>query len=381
MTAKKEVKSKKPAKAVKTEVKEEEEEEVEDEVVSEKTGKSKLPTGPAPKQRYSLYVRGPKWIKDRENSEARLKALNARIVKVFHPRQKGADYAYIDFASAEDRDKAYEEMLPLKEVNVQHARKDDEKLVEARKAKVLAKREAKCQLKALMKNVAKNEIRERHSKKPKKLSNQIVILNLPKVTTQIELKEHFDNIVDTKLDVDKNPKRTLSKAILTLATPKEALNASEKKITLHGIKLKIKLHQNVNELRKFKRIEKAKKRKLVIVDKKDTEEASDEPETKRPLILAPEKLENGSGTTKVVKKKKNKKAGKEVKVAKGVKTGKVMKVTKVTQAVKVAKKVKLEKAVKQEKPTLAPNKSTKSLVKAKTPKKASPAKKVVKKKE
>lgn len=278
MTAKKASQSKKPAEGIDAEVS------------NGDTVKSKVPIGKAPKETFSLHVRGPKWIKDRDNSEARLKELNARITHVRHPRQKSADYVFVDFASAEDRDEAYKELLPLKDVFVQLARKDNAELVEFRKAKVQAKREAKKQLAALMKNVAKNE---KQSKKPKKLSNQIVILNLPKETTQIELNKHFENIIDSKLNLDKNPKRKLSKAILTLATPTEALNASKKEIKLHGVQLKIHVHMNVGEVAKLKRVEKAKKRKLTEGDKKSTEEASDEPQAKRPLVLAPKKPKQG----------------------------------------------------------------------------------------
>lgn len=321
MTAKRQGKSEKPVKEIKTKA------------LNGETAKSQLPIGQAPKEIFSLHVKGSKWIKDRDNSESRLKALNSRIIRVRHPRQKSADYAYIDFASAEDRDEAYKELLPLKDVYVEAARKDNAQLVALRKAKVEAKREAKQQLAALMKSIAKNEQREKQSEKPKKLSNQIVILNLPKVTTRIELNEHFENVVDAKLGLNKNPKQTISKAILTLATPREAFNASKKVIKLNGIQLKIQLHQNLNDVRKSKRVEKAKKRKLTESEKKGTENASEEPTAKLPLVLAPEK-------------RNAKKKG--------------------TEAAKAAKEV---------------NQVKKSLVKTVKPKKASPAKKVVKTKE
>lgn len=352
MTAKKVSKSDKPAKGIDAKVSN-------GEIV-----KSKVPIGKVREETFSLHVRGPKWIKDRDNSEARLKELNARITHVRHPRQKSADYVFVDFANAEDRDEAYKELLPLKDVFVQLARKDNAELVEFRKAKVQAKREAKKQLAALMKNIAKNEQREKKSKKPKKVSNQIVILNLPKETTQIELNEHFDNVIDYKLNLDKNPKRKFSKAILTLATPKEALNASKKEIKLHGVQLKIHVHKNVDEVAKMKRVEKAKKRKLTEGDKKSTEDASDEPQAKRPLVLAPKKLKQG--------KKKIK--------AKAEKTPNV-----VEKAVAPTKKKENpgKKVASPGKPTTSPAKkaaipTTMPSAKTKKPKKAKPVKKVVK---
>lgn len=298
MTAKKESKVKSP------------EVEVQEVVVSDEAKKGLVPIGQAPKERFTLHVRGPKWIKDRDHSEAKMKELNARIIKVYHPRQKSADYVYVDFASAEDRDKAYDELLPLKDVYVQHSRKDDPKLVEARKAKVLAKREAKRQLKELMRNVAKKEIREGKSAVPKKFSNQIVIVNLPKETTQVELKEHFGSIVDVKLNVDKNKKSTVSRAILTLATPVEAHSATKKKVELHGIKLKIQMHQNMNEVWKLKRIQKVKEKKLAKkqAKKQKSPEGSSEAQPDVPLVLALNKPKTAKKKAKTAKGAKKLKA-------------------------------------------------------------------------
>lgn len=303
MTAKKVQKNEKLAKEVKPNV------------LDGEMAKSQLVIGQVPKETFSLHVRGPKWIKDRDDSESKLKELNARIIKVRHPRQKSADYVFVDFVSAEDRDEAYKELLPLKDVHVLPARKDNPELVELRKSKVQAKREAKKQMADVMKNIAKNEQREKEPEKRKKLSNQIVILNLPKVTTQIELNEHFENVIDSKLNLDKNPKQNYSKAILTLATPKEAFNATRKVITLHDVKLRIRMHQNLNEIQKSKRQAKtkakAKKRKSIESVKDGTDSTFDEPAAKRPLVLAPEKLNAGKKTKKM--KKKTAKVANEVK--------------------------------------------------------------------
>lgn len=298
--------------------------EVKSKQVNVDTEKCKVPLGQTPQETFSLHVRGPKWIKNRDNSEAKLKELNARIIKVRHPRQKSADYVFADFSNAKERDEAYKELLPLKDVFVQPARKHNSEFVEKRKAKVQEKREAKIRLAALMKNISKNEQREKPRERPKKLCNQIVILNLPKTTTQIELNEHFDDVVDTKVNLDKNPKRKHSKAILTLATPKEAINASKKEITMHGTKLKIQLHMNVFEIKKLKRTEEAKKRKLTESEKKeDTEEETEkkaeeeiEPNAKRPHVLAPCTAEKKSVQT--VKKTLVKIAAKKTSPAKKV---------------------------------------------------------------
>lgn len=340
------------------------------EVLNGEMPKSQLPVGQPRKETFSLHIKGPRWIKDRENSESELKKMNVRITKVRHPRQKGADYVFVDFASAEERDEAYKELLPLEGVCVQLARKDNAELVEKRKAKVQAKREAKKQLKALRRNIEKNERREKHSAKQKKLSNQIVIMNLPKVTTKVELNEHFENFVDAKLNLDKNPKRKFSKAILTLATPTEALNASKKAITLHGVALKIQLHRNVDEVIKTKKLEKAKKRKLSESDKKGTKKRSDEPKSKKSRL--PEKP---------VAEKKAVKAAKSTKAAPEKPTAekKAVKVTKSSKA--VPEKPIAEKKAKVAKSTKASHVSSevkKPLAKSTKHKKASPAKKSVK---
>lgn len=312
------------------------------EALNGETAKSQLPIGKAPEETFSLHVKGPKWIKDRDNSESKLKKMNARITKVRHPRQKSADYVYLDFASAEERDEALKELLPVDGIYVQLARKDNPEVVEKRIAKVQAKREARQQLKALRKNIAKNEEREKHPDKQKKLSNQVVIMNLPKVTTKLELNEHFENVVDVKLNVDKNPNRKFSKATITLATPTEALNASKKAITLHGIALKIQVHRNKDEVIKLKKKEKAKKRKLTGSDEKGTENVADEPKPKRPLVLAPEKPIAEKKAVKAANSIKSTKATKAVKGAKPTKAKKAV----VNVAVKGAKPTKAGKVAK-----------------------------------
>lgn len=287
----------------------EEDDSAEEEVEVAEVTKSQVPIGKVSEDTFSLYVRGPKWLKDRKNAESKLKELNERIIRVVHPRQKSADFAYVNFIDAAERDKAYKELLLVTEVNVQYPRKDNAEEVEKRKAKTLAKREAKQQLAALKKNIAKIETREKKSDRPTKLSNQIVIFNVPKEATQIELNQQFANVVATKLNVTKNPKQKSTRAVITLATPKEALNASQQKIELHGVQLKIQLYKNATDVQKLKK-EKSKKKKLAkaaaaAAKKENVEDASEGPTpAKRPLVSSPETSK--SDTTKKNKNKKTK---------------------------------------------------------------------------
>lgn len=220
-------------------------------------------------EKFSLYVRGSAWIKDRENAVNRLKEIEPRIQSVRHPRQKGADYCFIDFESALDRDQSYEKLKKHTEINVKPVVKDVPKLLEKRRQKIAEKREAKLATKNLIRQIKK---KEKMNAKATEKTNQIVILNLPKQVTQIELKAQYPNAIKVII-VKEMKKQTKGKrtAIITFPNHRDAFAASkEESLNLHGHKINVLLNT-------FNLKQNAKKKKTVS-------EKSHEPPKKVPKI-------------------------------------------------------------------------------------------------
>lgn len=191
-------------------------------------------------EKFSLYVRGAAWIKDRDNALNRLKELCPLIEDVRHPRQKSADYCFIDFLSAAERDQCYEELKNNSEVNVKHVTTDQPKLLEKRKKKISEKREAKKEARKLLAKIKKNqELNEKSIEK----TNELVVTNLPVETTADELKQQFTNAVKINMKLRKKTKK-MNSAIITFCSPHDAFIASKKSITLHERKLNLLLNTN-----------------------------------------------------------------------------------------------------------------------------------------
>lgn len=187
---------------------------------------------------FSLYVRGAAWIKDRDNAETRLKEIDSRIQAARHPRQKSADFCFIDFASAEDRDQAYEQLKDHAEITVKTVIKNVPKLLNKRKRKIDEKREAKKETRKLLMSIKKKEKSKENSTEK---TNQLVITNLPPQATGADLREQYPDAVKvgTKL---KNKMKKLHSAIVTFANPSAAFTASKKSIELHGQTLNVFLN-------------------------------------------------------------------------------------------------------------------------------------------
>lgn len=208
-------------------------------------------------QKFSLYVRGAAWLKDRDNAANRLKEIEPRIQDVRHPRQKSADYCFIDFESASDRDQSYEKLKSHAEIKVKTVTKDVPRLLEKSRQKIAEKREAKQATKKLIAQIKKKDTA--NGKQPHEKTNQIVILNLPKQVTRAELKEKYPNAI--KIVVRQMKKKMKNgTAIITFPNLRDAFVASEEEtINLHGHKIRVLL----NTKKQFKRNakEKAAKRK------------------------------------------------------------------------------------------------------------------------
>lgn len=203
-------------------------------------------------KQFSLYVRGAAWLKDRDNAANRLKEIEPRIQNVRHPRQKSADYCFIDFSTATERDQSFEALKNHPEVNVKPLIKDVPKQLEKRKRKVAEKREAKKETRKIIAQIKK---KERLNAKPIEKTNQIVILNLPRQVTVLELKQKFSNAV--KVNVKQiNKGKVMQTAFITFPNPNDAFVASKESFLLHGQQINILL--NTNQI--FKRKAKGKKK-------------------------------------------------------------------------------------------------------------------------
>lgn len=197
---------------------------------------------------FSLYVRGAAWLKDRDNAENRLKEICPAIQKVRHPRQKSADFCFIDFENGAERDKYYEELKANSEVTVKPVTKDVNKLLEKRIKKINEKREAKKETRRLLAQIKKKEKLNVHLKEK---TNQIIVANLPAQATTAELKQQFPKSLKIDLKL-KNKTKKLNSAIITFPNPGNAFSASQESIVLHGQKLNIFLNTNAVYKAQFK---------------------------------------------------------------------------------------------------------------------------------
>lgn len=207
------------------------------------------------KESISLYVRGPAWIKDRDNAVNRLKDICPKITDVRHPRQKSADYCFIDFASATERDESFEKLKDNDELQVKTLTKDVPKLLQKRKKKIMEKREAKKETRQLLAKIKKNQ-----REQPKEKTNQLIVANLPIQATSAELKEHFSDAININLKLKKKTKK-LNSAIITFPDPDTATKASKASIVLHGQKLNVFLNTDATFKAQAKTTSKTKRKK------------------------------------------------------------------------------------------------------------------------
>lgn len=208
----------------------------------ESTVESESPAVNSKSEKFSLYVRGAAWIKDRDNASARLKEIEPRIQDVRHPRQKSVDFCFIDFACVEDRDESYEQLKSHSEIKVRHVTTDVPRMLNKRQKIITEKREAKKETRKLIKQIKKKEkLNASVTERP----NQVVIVNLPRQVTVNELKQQFSNAV--KVNVKKDPKaKHMHTAIITFPDPRSALTASKESLLLHGQKIKVILNKDAS---------------------------------------------------------------------------------------------------------------------------------------
>lgn len=235
---------------------------------------SKLVVGAEPVQKISLYVRAANWLKDRENALSRFQAINPKIKAVRHPRQKSADFCFIDFASVADRDQVFAELQHHSELTVKPVTTDVPQLLERSMQKISASREKRKEARALKKHIEKLA---KKAKSSKPISTEIYISKLPRAVTVPELKTQFPSSIDVRLNKKGNAqqKTKTHSAIVVFATPQEAFDASRKPLELHDEKVNVRL--NVERKRKAEGVEgKSKRPKLDVKEDVDEEEVLEE---------------------------------------------------------------------------------------------------------
>lgn len=214
---------------------------------------SKLPMA---RERFSLYLRAPHWIIERETSIKKVKKLNNRIIEVRFPRQKSAHFCYVDFASAEDRDKAYKELRTIpdeQKILITKMTKDRPTQLEKRIEKVQKKREAKIEVTTLLKGVSEREARDAKARSSS-VSSKVSIINVPRNTIINDIKSVFPKAINISLDYPEQ-KNSPGKALLTYATPGDAVIESKRSVFLNDaeLKLRIELNQDSNKTNASKR--------------------------------------------------------------------------------------------------------------------------------
>lgn len=214
-----------------------------EETIVEEVAVSQLPKG---KERFSLYLRAPNWITKRDTSAKKIKNLDARITEVRFPRQKSAHFCYIDFSSAENRDQALKELQKLPEdqkIVVSKVTKDKPQQLEKRIEKVKKGREAKREMTTLLKGIERQEKKDAKAKRNSDLTSKVAATNVPRDTSIDELKNEFPNAINITLDYPE-AKNQRGKALLTFATPGDALNESKRSVTLNDSELKLRIVLN-----------------------------------------------------------------------------------------------------------------------------------------
>lgn len=256
---------------------------------------SGLVVGAEAEPKISLYVRAAKWLKDRDAALSRFQAINPKIKAVRHPRQKSADYCFIDFATAADRDQVFDELKAHSELTVKQASKDVPELVERRKTKISEQREKKKQARDLKRHIEK--LGKREKKEKRQFSSEIIIWNVPAGATKADLKAHFPASIDVRMSKKakspaqrRAPKRSLA-TIVVFATPRDAFAAAQQTVEVQDCKLKIAL--NVGKKRTKKNKKNAKEAEEAPGVK--SEEAADQQEEMEEVEEAEEAEEEEDG--------------------------------------------------------------------------------------
>lgn len=227
-----------------------------------------------------LFIRFPPKTANSEDLEEMAKKLSPLITNVHTPRQNYVRFCLVDFNSKEDRDatlKALRESiqkgdLPKYGVNIPRTESEAyvNELVE-RKIKSIENKKAKARLRKASKKALIKKI----------FTSTVVVLNLPKHASLIQIRELFPNAVDIQIKTGKGKmNKDTSIASITLPSTMEARTAVKQKLSLGGNQLIVKFDNH--DLKKKKT--KAPNEKKPIQTKSSGKIEKDEPESKKPKI-------------------------------------------------------------------------------------------------
>lgn len=221
-----------------------------------------------------LFLRFPERlpVKHAECDEL-VKPLSDLITFVHRPRQPAARFCIVDFATLEDRDKAFEEIKKKNEKIVVNLPKvDDDKFVKSLIAKKLQTYERKLS-KALLKKETKKQAAKGH------FTPTIVIVNAPSTTSMAQIKELFPDAIDIQTKTANKRFEGKMFVSVTFPTTFDAKKNIRRKLELEGTPLIIR----------YSRAEAPKKEQMAPKDgiKKEKEEkpqakASENGNSKKP---------------------------------------------------------------------------------------------------
>ena len=233
----------------------------------------------------TLYCRAP-WIRNRDVALAKLTEASKRILHIKFPRQKHANFCYVEYRSAKDRDVGLKELKDLVvddcKLTVDKPSRDKASMLEKVKDKVAKKRETKRELTKTLKNIKKQQ--KIQNKKGR--STQIFVSNIPRDATREELEEQFGSLVDFKLKHNQNVNKK-SSAYLTLATPHEAKAASQKEVSIRGTTLRANLFGVQSKKAEKKSKNKKEKKSQAPAEKDESADETPAPPIAEPEVEAP----------------------------------------------------------------------------------------------
>ncbi|XP_037949206.1 uncharacterized protein LOC119680456 [Teleopsis dalmanni] len=184
------------------------------------------------RQGKQLFILFPQKLPlDEKELQEKGRMLSPLVINVHRPRQKYARFCLVDFESKDDRDKALKNInsaikkdAKFKGIVAKLPRTEDDNFVKnmvERKIKSIESKRAKIRLKRANKQ-PKNKI----------YTSSIIITNLPKSSSLIEVRKLFPNAVDIQVKPSRDKMIDTSIATVTLTSTQEASAAIKKKLTL-----------------------------------------------------------------------------------------------------------------------------------------------------
>ncbi|XP_075162594.1 uncharacterized protein LOC142235213 [Haematobia irritans] len=193
-----------------------------------------------------LFIRFPQKLPESADDLDKLASqLSPLIRKVHKPRQKHARFCLVDFDSKEDRDAAFKALresiqngqLEKYAVNIPRTENNEYvKELAERKVKSIENKKAKARLKKASKKALHQKI----------FTSTVVVLNLPKTASVMEIRQLFPNAVDIQIKSGKGKlNRDKSVASVTLPSTMEARMAVKQKVALSGNELIVKFDNHL----------------------------------------------------------------------------------------------------------------------------------------